>query len=321
MLEPIKLKGCYKNYIWGGNRLAQNFHKEKGMGTIAESWELSAHQDGYSRIESGEYQGENLVEYLNAIGKKALGLKNQNQEQLPILIKLIDAKEALSIQVHPDDAYAWKHEHDNGKTEMWVILDHEPGAFLYYGVNQEITKEELKQRIENHTLTEVLCKVPVHKGDVFFIEAGMIHAIGAGIVLCEIQQTSNVTYRIYDYGRKDAQGKERPLHVQQAMEVACLKPKPCNVLPETILMDTEELSIALLRSCRYFSTYEYQIKHKVEFHVSKESFCSVIVTQGSAVLSYDDTLLHLEKGETAFVPAQDHILKMEGDCTFLVVTL
>lgn len=321
MLEPIKLKGNYKHYLWGGTKLSSKYHKKSNHNLIAESWELSTHQDGYSKVINDNDIEDDFTSYLDYLGERALGFKKNDFKDLPILIKLIDAFQPLSIQVHPNDEYAWSHEHDNGKTEMWLILDHDPGAYLYYGVNRKISKSELKERIEKNTILEVLNKVEVHKGDVFFIEAGMIHAIGAGIVLCEIQQKSNITYRLYDYGRKDENGNDRKLHIDQAMEVACLEPKPCYVKAEAILIDTKQLCIRLLRSCKYFQVYEYSVLSHVEFHVSKESFCAIVMCKGNGVLLYDDKKIVIEQGETIFIPAQDHLIQMNGNCTFLIVTL
>ncbi len=215
----LKLKPSCKAYLWGGTRLKTEFGKTFSGEKLAETWELSCHLDGPSIVEGGEFAGRTLKEYLEKEGKKAVGEKCQKYQQFPLLIKFIDAKEDLSIQVHPDDAYALKEEGQYGKTEMWYVVDCEEGSSLYYGFSKEISKEEFAERIREQTLLEVLNRVTVKKGDVFFIEPGTIHAIGKGILIAEIQQSSNVTYRVYDYGRKDANGKERDLHIDKALQV------------------------------------------------------------------------------------------------------
>lgn len=188
-MSIVKLTPAFKDYLWGGTKLKENYGKKTDMDPVAESWELSVHPDGPSIVASGEYEGLSFPEYLEKKGKSVLGTKGNTFEFFPILIKFIDAKQPLSIQVHPDNEYALRVEHEYGKTEMWYILDCEPDSFLYFGVNKEITKEEFERRIHDNTLLDVLKAVPVHKGDVFFIKSGTIHAIGAGIQICEINKT------------------------------------------------------------------------------------------------------------------------------------
>ena len=205
----------------GGQKLITDFNKKTQLSKAAESWELSTHKDGESVVATGSFKGLKLSEYIKENGNaECIGKKAAKFDFFPMLIKLIDAKDKLSIQVHPDDEYALRREGEYGKTEMWYIVDCEEGAYIYYGVKQEITKDELADRIKNNTLTDVLNKVPVKRGDVFFIPAGTIHAICAGILICEIQQNSNTTYRIYDYDRRDANGNPRQIHVEKAQATA-----------------------------------------------------------------------------------------------------
>ena len=215
----LKLKPACKDYLWGGDKLRTAFGVESDLHPLAEAWVLSCHPDGPSVIVGGKDDGKTLAAYLTEHGKEVLGEDCRKFEDFPILTKLIDAKGNLSIQVHPSNEYALEHEHQYGKTEMWYVMDCDEGAFLYFGVNRPVTKEEFRQRIADNTVLEVLNKVDVHPGDVFFIQSGTIHAIGAGILICEIQQTSNVTYRLYDYGRLGADGKPRALHVEKALDV------------------------------------------------------------------------------------------------------
>ena len=206
---PLLLKPVFKSYLWGGDRLQKEFGFHSGDPITAEAWMLACHKDGSSVVANGALAGQMLPDVLQKWG----------YEELPILIKLIDAKQKLSVQVHPDQEYALLHEGDNGKTEMWYVVDCAEGAELIYGFQKRISREEFKKRIEDNTLDEVVNRVPVQRGDVFFIEAGTLHAIGEGVLIAEIQQSSNVTYRVSDYGRLDANGKPRALHVEKALDV------------------------------------------------------------------------------------------------------
>ncbi|MCI6751509.1 MAG: class I mannose-6-phosphate isomerase, partial [Selenomonas bovis] len=219
MLYPMKLIAPLKDYIWGGTRLKDEYGKKTDLDKVSESWELACHKDGKSVIANGEAEGQTLEDWLAKQGKEVLGKHVENFPYFPLLIKLIDAKDNLSVQVHPDNDYAQRVEGEYGKTEMWYIVDCEPGASLLYGFQHEISKEEFECRIKENTLLDVVNRVPVHKGDVFFIDSGTLHAIGKGILICEIQQNSNTTYRIYDYGRVGKDGKPRELHVQKALDV------------------------------------------------------------------------------------------------------
>ena len=218
-METIKLTPACKDYLWGGEKLRQDYGIQSQLHPLAEAWVLSCHPDGPSVVATGPLAGKTLPEYIQEKGPGCLGADCEKFTDFPILAKFIDAKGDLSIQVHPSNEYALAHEHQFGKTEMWYVLDCEPGATLYYGFQHQISREEFQQRIQDNTLTEVLNAVPVEKGDLFFIPAGTLHAIRKGIVVAEIQQNSNVTYRIYDYGRVGADGKPRQLHIQQALEV------------------------------------------------------------------------------------------------------
>ena len=216
----IKLKSVYQEYIWGGSKIHELLHKDTGtLPRVAESWEVSTHPAGKSIVENGAFRGKTLNEYFDQIGWGTAGRYAARNHQLPILIKYIDAKENLSIQVHPNDKYARKHEGDNGKNEMWFVLAADEGAFIYLGFSRDVTKEEIKRRIADNTLEEVLNRVEVKPNEAFYIPAGTVHAIGAGCLICEVQQTSNVTYRIYDYGRTDENGNPRELHVKKALDV------------------------------------------------------------------------------------------------------
>lgn len=295
----MKLLAPCKDYIWGGTRLRDEYGKKSDKDKLAESWELSCHKDGESVIENGEFAGKTLSAYINESGKGVLGKKCERFEYFPILIKLIDAKDNLSVQVHPDNEYAMRVEGEYGKTEMWYIVDCEEGAELLYGFKHEITREEFAKRIADNTLLEVTNNVPVHKGDVFFIEAGTLHAIGKGILIAEIQQNSNTTYRIYDYGRVGADGKPRQLHVEKACEVTKLIPPTRSTKPMGSPVKKDGYTETLLATSEYFNVNRLDVTEKAELEANKNSFNSLLVLDGEFTVGD----LKLKKGDSAFVPA------------------
>ena len=313
-LQPVKLTPALKDYLWGGTKLKTEYHKQSDLETVAESWELSTHQDGQSVIASGAYAGRTLEEYIQENGHEILGSRAMKFDHFPILIKLIDARDNLSIQVHPSDAYALEHEGEYGKTEMWYILGCEEGASLYYGLKTEVTQQELRQRIEDNTLLCVLNRVPVHKGDVFFIEAGTIHAIGKGITICEIQQNSNTTYRVYDYDRRDKNGCPRPLHIEQAIAVSSLRPAPkTGYIPAAPQTKQQRLA-----TCKYFTVDRLNVCGAITQTIDAGCFRSLIITDGTGVLSMNGDTLSFQKGDSIFIPAQDGAFTLEGQCEVII---
>lgn len=314
-LSPVRLSPAFKDYLWGGERLRTDYRKKSDLTPLAESWELSAHRDGESTVSGGPYDGLPLTAYLEAIGgKAALGRNAERFDYFPVLIKFIDAKSDLSVQVHPDDAYARRVEGEYGKTEMWYVLDAEEGASLSYGFSRDVTKEEVAAAIRNGTLTDLLCRVPVRKGDVFFIPAGTVHAIGAGIVICEIQQNSNTTYRVYDYGRRDKDGNLRPLHVEKALEVATLTRSPARAIPS----DSRE---TLLAACEYFTVLRLTVDGPLSETMDGSSFHALTVTDGAGVLRMHGTDLPFEKGDTLFLPAQSASYTLSGSCEIILTKI
>lgn len=320
MLYPIKLKPAFKDYLWGGTRLRDDFGKECSFEKIAESWELSCHKDGNSLVENGEFKGLTLSQYIEKAGKSVLGTNCSRFEYFPILIKLIDAKDNLSVQVHPDNEYALRVEGEYGKTEMWYVVDADEGASLLYGFKHEISKDEFKRRIEDNTLLEVTNSVPVKKGDVFFIKSGTLHAIGKGILIAEIQQNSNTTYRIYDYGRVGADGKPRQLHVEKAVDVTELRQAKPYPVSEPVAKNgyTEKL----LASCEYFTVNALEIDDAAELNASDGSFVSILVLDGGCELSaYGCETLMLKKGDSVFVPAGLGNFTITGKCSAVMTTI
>ena len=316
-MKPIKLLPAFKDYLWGGTKLKTDFGKKSDLDIVAESWELSTHKDGQSVVADGPDAGLTLSEYIDKHGEGILGSNSQKFDYFPILIKLIDAKDNLSIQVHPSDDYALKNEGEYGKTEMWYVLDANEGASLYYGFKSEITKDEFEERINNNTLLDVLNKVEVHKGDMFFIESGTVHAIGKGIVICEIQQNSNTTYRVYDYDRRDANGNPRELHIKKAIDVSNLAPADQNrSASETV--EHEGFSVTRFAECRYFTVDKVEVDSKAALTVSTDSFKSIIVTDGSGVLTFDGESVDINKGDSIFIPAQDAEYSVSGKCELII---
>lgn len=313
---PLKLHAPLKDYLWGGTRLREEYGKETDMDKVAESWELSCHKDGESIIAEGEDKGLTLREYIEREGKQVLGSRCEKLTEFPLLIKFIDARDSLSVQVHPDNEYAERVEGEQGKTEMWYIMDAEPGAKLIYGFEKEISKDEFRSRIEEGNLLEVCSQVPVKKGDVFFIEAGTLHAIGAGILICEVQQSSNSTYRVYDYGRVGADGKSRPLHIGKALAVTKRKRLPLDTKPLAEFDLFKGCRASLLAKCDYFTTYHLEMDGETEFRAPKESFQSLTVLSGKLKLICGDREMELAKGETAFLPVGmgDYALAGAAEC-------
>jgi mannose-6-phosphate isomerase len=309
------MKPAFKDYIWGGTRLRDDFHKDCDYARIAESWELSCHPDGLSVIGNGIYAGQTLSDLIKTediLGRNAAHISDSGD--CPVLIKLIDAKENLSVQVHPNDAYMKSHGGGFGKTEMWYVMDANPGAELIFGFKQAITKDEFRARIADNTLLEAVNRVKVKKGDVFFIKAGTLHAIGAGLLIAEIQQNSNTTYRVYDYNRKDKDGNSRELHIDNAVEVTNLTPADYNKAPVDSELPANEKFLA---KCAYFTVFRLDITDKTELDVTDDSFCSLLVTDGCGTLRFGDTDYKLCAGDCYLLPSGMGKCTVSGHCTVL----
>lgn len=320
-MSIIKLNPSFKDYLWGGELLKSEYHKKTDMSPVAESWEVSTHPDGPSVVATGEYAGKTLNEYLELKGKQVLGIKGSAFDRFPILIKFIDAKKDLSIQVHPDDEYGLKHENEYGKTEMWIILEAQPDSKLYYGVKDSMTREEFAKSIHEDTILDKLKTVSVKKGDVIFVEAGTIHAIGAGIVICEIQQNSNTTYRVHDFNRKDANGSLRELHIQQSIDVSKLEPLDASFKPQGELISTPIGTSQLFATCKYFTTVGYTIDGDESFSVSEDSFNALIVLEGNIRLEQGNDILDLTKGDSVFIDADTENIKISGKANYIRVNV
>lgn len=314
-MEILKLNPVFKDYIWGGTRLRDDFGLKTDINPVAEGWMLACHKDGMNTIDGGEYDGKTLESVIKEGGKsKIAGTNSEKFPYFPVLIKLIDAKDNLSVQVHPDNEYAARVEHEFGKTEMWYVLDAAPGATLIYGFKNKIGKEEFKQAIESNTLLDVLNVVEVKKGDMFFIEAGTVHAIGKGALIAEIQQNSNSTYRVYDYGRLGKDGKPRELHIQKAIDVSKTEPAKYGTKPFGKKEEISGGTRQMLTECPLFSVYNYELCGKVEINANEESFNHILVVDGSGKIGGRE----FKKGDSFFVPANYGNYEIDGNGEFIL---
>lgn len=323
--KPFLLKPVGKDYLWGGRRLNDDFSKDIPLTPLAETWECSTHPDGLSTVASGEFQGLTLAEVLHRY-PEFLGTHYAALGELPILIKLIDAKQDLSVQVHPDDAYALEHEQgQHGKTEMWYVLDASRDAQLVYGFSHDMDKMTLAESLEQGTVEKYLQKVAVHSDDVFFIEPGTVHAIGAGALIAEIQESSNLTYRLFDYNRIDKNGNKRKLHIDKALAVVKLgksnKPKQ----PLRVLKYRRGYAAELLCSCRYFQVERVLLntercREMASFQSNADSFQVLLCTNGCGTMVFGEgEMLTLFRGDCVFLPAASVEVKVHGELQMLLV--
>lgn len=321
----VKLSPVYKDNLWGGNKLKTLYGKKCDFDILAESWEMSAHEAGQSVVASGRHKGMLFNEYLNLLGREYWGWKCASFEEFPILIKFIDAKDKLSVQVHPDDDYALARESQYGKNEVWYVVDCEPDSYLYCGFKQDLDREEILRRIEDDTILEVLNKIPVTKGDVYFIEAGTVHAIGAGIVICEIQQSSTCTYRLYDFNRRDRFGDLRELHIEKALDVLNYN-KYCPQKISEQIQTSEGYSKRIISQCKYFECSLLEIESSAKILGVEESFSSFLIIEGEGVISVRDAQTPEEEKERMIFKAGDcmfahkgtDIYMIEGKCTAIL---
>lgn len=317
----VKLGPAYKDYLWGGKRLYENYGKinrDNRENIIAESWEVSAHSAGPSRIVDGNDKGRLFPDYLEKIGKDALGWKCQPFDRFPLLIKFIDAKQALSVQVHPDDEYAMSVEGEYGKNEMWYVMDAASDAGLYVGFSEDLTKEECRRRIEEGTLTEVLKRIPVKKGDVIFVKAGTVHAILEGLLILEIQQSSNATYRLYDYDRVDKNGNKRQLHLEKALDNLDYHTYECSLEPEGAKEQGKGYTKQLLGECKYFSAILYEVEDEAELSLDDASFSAIVFLEGTGTIETENRQSRFSAGDSFFVPAGKKVLRIKGRGKFVL---
>ncbi len=328
--EPFICKPVGKDYLWGGRRLRDDLEKEEGFSRLAESWECSTHPDGLSSVACGEFAGMELREVLRA-HPEYLGSHVQERReaegragQLPILVKFIDAKQDLSVQVHPSDAFAGKYENgQQGKTELWYVMEAAEDAHVIYGLRRCADKETLKEAAGTGNLEKYLQKIPVKKNQVFFVDAGTIHAVGAGCLIAEIQENSNLTYRLYDYERIDKNGKKRELHIEKALDAADLTVGKEPRQPMRVLNYTPGCARELLGRCMHFAVYRMLVNTErrqiVTYRADELSFRVLLCIDGCGVLTFGDTILEVYKGDCIFVPADSAEIRIHGKMEFLDV--
>ncbi len=315
---PLLLTPVPKEVLWGGERLKRFYNKRAPFDRIAESWELTVRPEGVNTIANGLYEGMALSDYVKHGGKDVLGTAFSDADPFPLLIKFIDARDDLSVQVHPDDAYALRNENDSGKTEMWYILEADPGAKLVYGLRKDASPRDLREALAGGDIGSVLFYADVKKGDVFFIPPGQLHAIGGGILLCEIQQNSNVTYRVYDYDRVQSDGTKRMLHTEKAMDVLRIWGEE----------EIEGLRFAkgkgepdLLCACPYFTVRRVDVEDTFSLNVTEESFVSLIfLAAEDTLICWDGTIYTVAKGDSVLLPAGLGEVSLTGRAEVLITT-
>ncbi|ORU00989.1 Mannose-6-phosphate isomerase [Anaerovibrio sp. JC8] len=321
--KPFLLRPTGKDYIWGGRRLNDDFSKNIDMSPLAETWECSTHPDGPSFVVGGQFDGRPLSDVLSE-HPEFLGDHPQTRGELPILIKFIDAKKDLSVQVHPDDEYAQKYENGQlGKSEMWYVLDAKQDAQLVYGLNHDVDADTMRHSIENGTVEKHLQKVSIKPDDVFFIEAGTIHAIGAGALVAEIQESSNLTYRLYDYNRTDKFGNKRELHIEKGLAVANLKGSGKPKQPVRSMKYRQGCAKELLCRCKYFEVHRMlvnteRVRQLVEYGADETSFRVLLCTNGCGTLFINENeYIKVFRGDCIFFPANSETVKIHGKIQFL----
>ena len=310
-MEMFKLIPSVADNIWGGRRLIEEYGIKTDKDPAAEAWVLSCHSAGPSTVEDGEFKGQTL-EQVWENHKEICGTNGNKFEFFPILIKFIDAKNNLSIQVHPDNDYAMRVEGEYGKTEAWYILDCDEGAELILGFNREVSVEEFKKSAQSEEMLNIVNKVKVKKGDLFFIESGTLHAICKGILLAEVQQNSNTTYRVYDYGRVGADGKPRALHIDKAADVTKLCPPTIPNASERAVEKQDGGTRTHLTECDLFKMYSVETDGEYVSEAGDESFVSLLCLDGSAEVVCGKKTLGMKKGESLFIPASSGEFKIIG---------
>lgn len=311
-----KFEPIIKQTLWGGDKIIPFKHLHTQMDNVGESWEISGVKGSETIVAAGDHQGKNLNELVSELKGKLVGEENYQRfgNEFPLLVKFIDARQDLSIQVHPSDEVARRQGKPRGKTEMWYCLESDAHARLYNGLKKQITSDEYKAMVENDTITDALASYEVHEGDVFFIPAGRIHSIGAGCFVTEIQQTSDVTYRIYDFKRKDKNGNYRELHTQQAAESIDYAVLP-NYRTEYQAKKDEGIQVIV---CPHFTTAVYDLTEPMTLDYSElDSFVILIAVKGSGRIIADGETSDFQAGDTILLPATTNEVKVEGTVKFL----
>ena len=315
-MEIIKFRPILKQVLWGGNKIIPFKQLDADMEQVGESWEVSGVKDNESIVANGQYEGMKLNDLVALLKGDLVGKENYERfgNEFPLLIKFIDASKQLSIQVHPNDEQAKAKGLKRGKAEMWYVMESAPDATLLSGLKRAITPEEYKVMVENDTITDALCEYRVGEGDVFYLPAGRIHSIGAGTFLAEIQETSDVTYRIYDFKRKDKDGNYRQLHTEAAAE--CIDYSVEN--DYRTKYEARKNEGVELAQCPHFTTSVYDLDEPMLLDYSElDSFVVLIALSGECTLSTGDAETQLRAGETVLLPATTQTLNVSGTVKFL----
>jgi len=320
MLYPLKFSPILKDKIWGGTKLKSLFNKQAETDKLGESWELSGYEGDESVVTNGFLAGNNLTELIEIYMGELIGdsIFDQFGLSFPLLFKLIDANDNLSIQVHPGDEVAAERHNSFGKTEMWYVVDADQGSELIIGFTEECSRETYLKAMEEDRVEDLLHKVPVTKGDVFFIPAGRVHAIGKGVVVAEIQQSSDITYRIYDYKRKDDNGNERELHTEEALDVIDFE---ASKQPKTVYTPLLNETTPLI-TCDYFTTNLLRLNKQIDRQYAKiDSFVAYMCLEGNFTIEFEGDKTEVSKGDTVLIPASidDLSLLTDGEVTLLEV--
>lgn len=305
-MEPLFLEGVFQDKIWGGTKLRDEFGYDIPSETTGELWAISAHPNGPATVKNGEYAGKSLAELWD-INKEIFG--NQEGEVFPLLTKIIDAQNDLSVQVHPDDAYGLANEGELGKTECWYVLSTEPDAEIVFGHNAE-SKEELRSLIDNGQWDDLLRSVQVKAGDFFYVPSGTVHAIGSGVMILETQQSSDTTYRLYDYDRRDDAGNTRELHIEQSIDVTTIPHS--DQQPTTIINEQDNGTLTTLVSNDFFTVYEWSLTGEVSFE-QEGLYTLVSVVDGKGSLQIENDTYELNKGDHFLLPNEIRNWKIDGN--------
>ncbi|QLC67545.1 class I mannose-6-phosphate isomerase [Flavobacterium sp. LPB0248] len=315
-LYPLQFEPILKERIWGGEKLKTILNKPIVSKITGESWELSTVQGDVSVVANGVLKGKSLMDLIDETPDAILGTKVYERfgKQFPLLFKYLDAREDLSIQVHPNDKLAKERHNSFGKTEMWYVMQADADARIIVGFKENSSKEEYLKHLHDNTLVSILDDVKAKAGDVFFLETGTVHAIGAGLVVAEIQQTSDITYRLYDFDRVDAQGNKRELHVDLALDAINY-----NKVDTQKKYDSKTNTSNVVVDCPYFTTNFIPLEDKVEVSKSGETFTVYMCIEGSFEIEYDGFKYTYIKGDTVLVPAAINAFVLSGKASILEI--
>ncbi len=319
-LYPLQFKAIYKEKIWGGTKLEKYFNRKIPSAKTGESWEIAAHKNGTSTVINGPLTGVNLDELIYKWPIKMTGSSKLKRDKFPLLIKLLDANKKLSVQVHPDNNYENLSKEESAKTEMWYIIAAEPGAQLIHGFKKGTNQNDIKKALANGNLEKLLNRISVKAGDIFFIPSGTVHGIEEGILLAEIQQSSDTTYRFYDWDRKDKNGHKRPLHIKKALAVTNLKYNK-NIKCTPLTYNCTEYKRSYLAACSYFITEKINIKKEYSINTNGDKFYIILCLKGKGTLYHDKKSYSLSTGQTFYLPASLSHINIKGNNEFLLIYL